>query len=357
MMNVKTKKGRGAQDNPANQFDKQHVVKEFLEAIDEWPESKDTAEKTKFLEVYPKSIVNKIMSPDVGMEWSANPYQGCEHGCIYCYARNSHEFWGYSAGTDFEQQILVKANAAELLRTQLEAKSWRVAPVVFSGNTDCYQPAERKFKVTRSMLEVMLDLKHPVGIITKNALLLRDLDILEPLNELNLVHVHVSLTTLQEPLRLAMEPRTSSIANRLRLIETLAKLGFEVRVLLAPIIPGLNSHELFDLVKAAANSGAAKVDYHTVRLNGHVGILFEGWLQHHFPDRANKVLNGIRSLHEGQLNDSQFGRRMSGTGNLALQIRDSFRLAVKMHLPQKELRPYNLSLFQPGGEQMQLKLF
>lgn len=348
-------KGRGAQINSENPYSRHALVKEHWEGIDE---EEDPEEKrvTDYIEVFPKTILNRVDSPDIGLSWSMNPYQGCEHGCIYCYARNTHNYWGYSAGTDFEQKILVKKNAAELLKKELSRGQWKPEPIMFSGNTDCYQPAERKFEITRQMLQVLLEFRHPTGIITKNALILRDLDILQEMNSMDLVHVNISFTSLQEDLRRILEPRTSSVKAKLKTIETLAKAGIPVNVMMAPIIPFINSHEIMDLVKAVADAGASRAHYLVVRLNGAIGLLFEDWVHKNFPDRAGKVLKQIRQLHDGQLSDSRMGVRMKGEGVMAKQIKDQFELACRKYLSDKEVRPYNTALFRPRKKD-QLLLF
>ena len=206
--------------------------------------------RTNYIPIFPKTIVNKVTSPDVGMKYSLNPYQGCEHGCIYCYARNTHEYWGYGAGLDFEQIILVKKEAPNLLEEKLKSKNWQAETIVLSGNTDCYQPAEKKFGITRECLKVFLNYRHPVGIITKNALVLRDLDILKELAKDHLIAVNVSITSLSEDTRRILEPRTASIKKRLETIRLLADNGIPVNAMLAPIIPGINSHEIMDMAKA-----------------------------------------------------------------------------------------------------------
>src|SRR5699024_1330149 len=219
-------RGRGAQKRISNRFDKnQHeLLDEFLNYCMKEEEEWDR-DKTQYLEVFPKSLVNKVTSPDVGMEFSANPYQGCEHGCVYCYARNSHEYWGYGAGLDFERNILFKKNAPELLEKKITSKNWQGETIVFSGNTDCYQPLERKLKITRKCLEVLWKWKHPVGIITKNSLVLRDIDILKDMAKLNLVKVNISITSLSEDTRRLLEPRTAAIKQRLKTVEQLSENG------------------------------------------------------------------------------------------------------------------------------------
>ncbi|MBA3972280.1 MAG: PA0069 family radical SAM protein [Bacteroidetes bacterium] len=346
--------GRGAQLNTSNKFLKNRYVEEHDEMLDE-PLLSDS--KTQILYEHPKKIINSVKSPDLRAMYSMNPYQGCEHGCIYCYARNTHEYWGYSAGLDFERKIIAKPNAPKLMQKQFMNKNWVVAPIMFSGNTDCYQPIERKLKITRQMLEVLLKFRHPAGMITKNNLILRDIDILQELAKLNLVHVMVSITTLREELRLKMEPRTVTAKNRLKVIETLTKAGIPTGVMTAPIIPGLNSDEIPDLIKAAADHGADCAGYTIVRLNGSIGEIFKDWIHKNFPDRAEKVLHHIADAHGGTLNDSRFGTRMRGEGNLTQSIRQMFNMAVKKHLAGRDRQHYDLTLFRRPGEVKQMELF
>ena len=347
-------KGRGSQLNPANKFLKHHQVKylEDLPTEEEREEELLKNPKTKYIDVFPKTILNKVDSPDIGLEWSMNPYQGCEHGCIYCYARNTHEYWGYSAGAEFEQNILVKKDAPRLLREKLLSKSWQVSDVMLSGNTDCYQPAERKLSITRACLEVLLDLQHPVGIITKNSLIERDIDILRELARLKLVGVTLSLTTLDENLKRVMEPRTSSANSVLRTIGKLTAAGIPVNVNMAPIVPALNDEEIFDVTKAVAEKGALSVSYIVVRLNGHNGKLFEDWVTTNFPDRANKVLNQIKSMHGGKLNDTEWGRRMKGEGNFSTLINAQIKLARNKFLAGREWPDTDYSLFEERKKQV-----
>jgi DNA repair photolyase len=300
--------GRGAQINPPNRYLSMQKGDDFND-IDPEEESDP---KTKFIEVYPKSIVNKITSPDLGMNYSLNPYQGCEHGCTYCYARPTHEYWGYSSGTDFERVIMVKKNAPRLLEEAICKKSWEVKTISLSGNTDCYQPCERIYKITRELLELMLKYKHPVGIITKNALISRDSDLLVELAKLNLVSVYITITSLREDLRRLLEPRTASSMKKLDTIAQFSKLGIPVYVMMAPVIPGLNDDEIFSIVQKASESGALGISYQIVRLNGPIGGIFTDWLEKNYPDRANKVLNQVRDMHSVKLNDSRFGTRLKG---------------------------------------------
>jgi DNA repair photolyase len=337
-------RGRGAGHNPHNRFAQYQHVREHPEGLDA-PE--DSAPATEFIPVRAKTIVNQVESPDVGMAFSLNPYQGCEHGCAYCYARPTHEYWGYSAGTDFESRILVKPDAPRLLEAFLNKPTWKPFPIALSGNTDCYQPIERKLRLTRQLLEVMLRYRHPVGIITKNALVLRDLDILQPLAEQRLVHVYISLTTLVPTLRRVLEPRTSTPTQRLKAIEELTKAGVPTGVMAAPIIPGLNDHELPNLLAAAAEAGAQAAGYTVVRLNGAVGEVFRTWLETHYPERAQKVLRYVAEAHGGRINDSKFGRRMVGEGPTAENIRRMFRLYRMKHFGIRTLPPYNLNAFCP----------
>lgn len=347
-------RGRGSQVNTANKFLKNQYVEEYDEVLDE---SLLSDEKTQIFYEHPKKIVNILDSPDLWGMYSMNPYQGCEHGCIYCYARNTHEYWGYSAGLDFERKIIAKPNAAIVLEKQLMNKNWQPAPIMFSGNTDCYQPIERKLKITRQMLEVLLKFRHPASMITKNSLIIRDIDILQELAKLKLVHVMVSITSLREELRLKMEPRTATAKNRLKVIEQLSKVGVPVGVMTAPIIPGLNSNEIPDLIKAAAEHGASRAGFTIVRLNGSIGDIFRDWIYKNFPDAADKVLNHIKEAHGGKLNDSRYGTRMRGEGEIAASIKQLFKMAVKKYMKKDEPFEFDLTAYRRPGEVQQLELF
>lgn len=313
--------------------------------------------RTQYLEIFPKTVLNKVTSTDIGMAYSMNPYQGCEHGCIYCYARNSHEYYGYNAGLDFERKILYKSNATELLEQKITSKNWKAQNIMFSGNTDCYQPIERKLEMTRSMLKVLLKYKHPVSIITKNSLILRDLDILKELAAEDLVHVAISITSLQEETRRLLEPRTASIKQRLKAVEELSEHGIPVNVMMAPIIPGLNNHEIFKMVETVSALGAKSVAYTMVRLNGAIGEVFTDWAHKTMPDRATKIINQIKEVHGGNLNDSRFGVRMKGEGKIAEQVALQFRLAKKKYLSEVCMPPLNYDLFDKSLGEAQLKLF
>lgn len=327
-------KGRGAQKQFHNRFfELEHIPEDdFLEYCRKEEDEEAVDVKTHFQEIFPKTIVNKVKSPDVGMGYSLNPYQGCEHGCIYCYARNSHQYWGYGPGQDFEKQILVKKDAPKLLDKTLRKKNWQPKTIVFSGNTDCYQPVEKKLEITRKCLKVMLKHKHPTGIITKNALVLRDLDILKELASYNLIRVNVSITSLSEETRRILEPRTASIKKRLKVVKTLAENNIPVNVMMAPIIPSINSHEIFSLVKKVSELGANSINYTIVRLNGAVAEIFSDWIEKTLPDHAEKVLHQIAACHGGNLNDSRFGVRMKGEGEFAKQVAQQFKIARKKYM-------------------------
>jgi DNA repair photolyase len=339
-------KGRGAQIRTGNKFLKGQYVTDHIEGLDEPLISAPT---TQVFHESPKNIVNKVTSPDLGMMYSMNPYQGCEHGCIYCYARNSHEYWGFSAGLDFESKIIVKENAPQLLEKFIMNPNWMPVPISVSGNTDCYQPLEKKFEITRNILKVFAQYRHPLGMITKNSLILRDVDILSDLAKDNLVHVYISITTLNQDLRRVMEPRTASAIKRLKTVEALASAGVPVGIMNAPIIPGLNHHEIPEIIKAAADHGALSAGMTVVRLNGSIGKIFEDWLRKNFPDRFDKVWNQICTMHGGNVNDSEFGRRMTGEGNFAEAIHQLFRVSKKKFLGERKMPPIDLTKFRKGG--------
>ena len=331
-------KGRGAQQRVHNKFfELSHELRDdflnYCAAEGEIPQSN----QTKYIEVHPKTFVNKVTSPDIGMSYSANPYQGCEHGCVYCYARNTHEYWGYGAGLDFERTILYKSKAPELLEQKIRSRNWQGDIIVFSGNTDCYQPIERKLEITRKCLQVLYRWRHPTGIITKNSLILRDLDILKEMAKLNIIHVNISITSLQEETRKLLEPRTASIKQRLKTVEVLAANNIPVRVMMAPIIPSLNSHEILPLVKKVSELGAQSVAYTIVRLNGHIAKIFEDWARKTIPDKADRLLSQIAQCHDGALNDSVYGKRMKGSGPIAIQIKNTMEIAKRKYLRNKDI--------------------
>jgi DNA repair photolyase len=331
-------RGRGAADNPANRFERAHY------APDEDPqpgfdEEEGEVPATQYLADHSRTIIASNNSPDVPFARSINPYRGCSHGCIYCYARPTHEYLGMSAGLDFESKILVKHRAPELLRAELSARNWQPQMIALSGVTDCYQPIERQLGLTRRCLEVLLDFRNPVGIVTKNRLVVRDLDLLRQLAAFDCVRVYLSLTTLDPHLTQILEPRTSVPRDRLRAIGELSAGGIPVGVLLAPIIPALTDHEIPGLLKAAREAGARSAACVPLRLPYGVKDLFVDWLERHLPERKEKVLHRIRDLHGGELNDPRPCHRMRGEGVWAEQIGQVFRLhAARLGLDKDESR-------------------
>lgn len=317
-------RGRGAAENPRNRFERLAVVPD-AEARD--PD--DPAPGTRFFRDASRSIVARNRSPDIPFDVSVNPYRGCEHGCIYCYARPTHEYLGFSAGLDFETRILVKEDAAALLRKELMSPRWEPKVIAMSGVTDPYQPAERRLRVTRACLEVLAEFRNPVGIVTKNYLVTRDIDLLGELAAHNAAMVSISVTTLDSSLQRVMEPRTSIPSRRLAAIEALAAAGVPVGVMVAPIIPGLNDHEVASILEAARDAGARHASSVTLRLPYGVKDLFVAWLERHFPERMNKVLNRVREVRGGKLNDVRFHARMRGEGVYAEQVRALFDAACR----------------------------
>jgi DNA repair photolyase len=306
---------RGAASNPANRFEEIHI-----EPDADWDPEQDPLPRTRFLRDHSSRVLTTNDSPDVGFDTSINPYRGCEHGCIYCYARPTHEYLGLSAGLDFETRIMVKEDAPRLLREELSSPRWVPRPIALSGVTDPYQPVERRLKLTRACLEVLAEFRNPVAVITKNNLVTRDLDLLSELARCQAVMVNISLTTLDTELRKILEPRTSPPAARLATIRALAEAGIPVGALVAPVIPGLTDHEIPALVAAAAEAGAKFADHALLRLPYAVAPLFEQWLTQHLPSKKEKILNRIRAMRGGKLNDSRFGVRMRGEGIFADQM-------------------------------------
>jgi len=333
-------KGQGAQQNPKNRFHKQEIV---------WDEGEERAHKVQLFYDQPKKIISKFQSSDVPGEYSVNAYQGCEHGCVYCYARESHQYWGWSAGKDFESKIIIKENAPQLLRETFRQKNYEPKTIMMSGNTDCYQPLERKFELTRQLLQVMLEHRNPVGIITKNALIERDLDILQQMAQLNLVHVVFSVTTRDESLRRKLEPRTASSQKKFAAMNKLSHAGVPTGVMTAPIIPGLNHHEIPELLKQASEAGARTAAYTVVRLNGEIATIFSDWLDKAYPDRKDKVLNQIKSLHGGHVEDRRFGKRMRGEGEYAKMIKQLFMVSKNQYFPHSSMPPLDTSQFRRNG--------
>ncbi|MET0635999.1 MAG: PA0069 family radical SAM protein [Chitinophagaceae bacterium] len=340
--------GRGAQINTKNRFLKQETTREHIEGIDDWSEDNIP---TQYIEQQSKTIVNKVDSPDVGMAYSMNAYAGCEHGCIYCYARNVHEYWGYSAGLDFERKILVKVNAPQLLRKQLMNPKWEVMPIMLSGNTDCYQPAEQKYRLTRGLLQVCNEFNQPVGILTKNSWIVKDKDVLQELAAKNLVTAMVSITSFNEDLRRVMEPRTTTAEQRLRVIEDLSKAGIKMGVMLGPMIPGLNDHEMQRIMKSASDAGATFTAYTFIRLNGAIKLLFHDWLYKNFPDRADKVWHLIEDSHAGKVNDSRWGLRMRGEGSVAEIIAQQYRTYGRLYNMNENRYKLDTGSFRRPGQQ------
>lgn len=314
--------GRGAAANPKNRFER-------IEAEPAEPDPDEPRPDTVYLRDHSRSIIAANSSPDIGFDASINPYRGCSHGCVYCFARPTHEYLGMSAGLDFETKVLVKEEAPALLRKQLSSLRWEPKVLSMSGVTDCYQPVEKKLRVTRGCLEVLAEFRNPVAVVTKNHLVTRDIDLLSDLARHAAAVVAVSLTTLDDDLRRVMEPRTSRPARRLAAIEKLAEAGIPVGVMTAPVIPGLTDHELPNLLSAAADAGATFAAYVPVRLPHAVAPLFEDWLSRHFPDRKAKVLNRIRSMRGGRLNDPEFGSRMRGEGVFAEHIARLFDVSCR----------------------------
>jgi DNA repair photolyase len=320
-------RGRGASWSPANRFEKLRIDLTDSDSVDAGPGAEERPRlQTQYFRDGTKSIITRNSSPDVGFETSLNPYRGCEHGCIYCYARPTHEYLGFSAGLDFESKIMVKTNAPELLRAELESLRWQPQTLVMSGVTDPYQPIERQLRITRSCLEVLSEFRNPVAIITKNRLVTRDIDLLRELAQYNAIAVNLSVTSLEPNLQRVLEPRTSSPHARLDAIKQLRSAGIPAGVMVAPVIPGLTDHEIPTILDACAKAGAQFAGYTIVRLPWAVAPLFEHWLEEHFPDRKEKVLGRIRHLRGNRLNDSQWHTRMSGEGIFAEQIASLFKV-------------------------------
>lgn len=337
-------KGRGASRQLASRFQQRSYATVHPEGVDE---VEPVSHPTRFLIGHAKSIVNKVDSPDIPFRWSMNPYQGCEHGCSYCYARTTHEYWGYNAGLDFERVVIVKRNAPELLEKALRSSSWKAEPITLSGATDPYQMIERQEKLTRRLLELASSFGQPLSVITKNALVLRDLDVLAEMASRGIVNVAISLTTLNEELRRVMEPRTSTGRNRLHAMRVLTDAGVPVHAMIAPIIPALNEPEVPLLLKEAADAGALSASYTVLRTNGAVLEVFEEWLQHHFPDRAEKVKAQCRDLHGGAMNDTLVGRRMRGDGAFAMNIHRVFQVIRARYFGDRRLPPLVSTHFHP----------
>lgn len=343
-------RGRGSSDNPANRFEGRYTDYELDEDSGEKP-----AQQTRYYADDTKEVLATNDSPDLPFEVSLNPYRGCEHGCIYCYARPTHEFLGFSAGLDFESRILVKYDAAEMLQARLSSDAWTPKTIMMSGVTDPYQPAERELEITRQCLGVLARYRNPVSIITKNYLVTRDLDCLRELAEAGAVHVTLSITTLDRDLARVMEPRTSQPHRRLEAIEKLASAGISTGVNVAPVVPGLTDHEIPRILEAAADAGAGHAGYTILRLPYGVKDLFGDWLEQHFPDRKEKVLNRVRDMRDGKLNESEFGKRFHAEGHFAEQIRSLFYVHVgKLGLNRERLELNTNAFVRYKGNQGEL---
>lgn len=338
----------GSHIDPPNRFEAHHRELE-LEHV-EWDQEYLHQVENRKIEYFPddsKTIVSENSSPDIPFRYSLNPYRGCIHSCAYCYARPGHEYLGFNAGLDFETKIVVKHDAPKLFEEFLARKSWKPESITFSGVTDCYQPAEREFRLTRGCLEVARDCHQPVSIITKNALILRDLDILKDMSQRGLVHVYLSITTLDPGLARDMEPRTSVPAARLRAVKTLTEAGVPVGVMVAPIIPGLNDSEAPAILAAAKEAGAQTAGYILLRLPLTVEPVFKEWVERTQPMKSEKILGRIRAARDGKMSDSTWGQRMVGTGEMADQIKSMFLLFSKRLGLDQRLPPHNCDLFEP----------
>ncbi|WP_020680861.1 PA0069 family radical SAM protein [Marinobacterium rhizophilum] len=346
-------KGRGALSNPANRF---APTRSEIDPVDDGEMPARIA--TVQIEERPKTIISRNQSPDVPFEQSINPYRGCEHGCIYCYARPSHAYWDLSPGLDFETHIICKEGAAERLEHELRARSYRCRPITLGANTDPYQPLEQQRRITRELLEVLARFRHPFSIITKGALITRDLDILGAMAAQQLCSVMISMTTLDPQLKRTLEPRAAGPRTRLNAIRALTDAGVPVGVLVAPLIPMVNDRELESILEASATAGARSANYVFIRLPHEVKDLFREWLDCHYPERAEHVMSLIRQSRDGRENDSRFGNRMRGEGLFAEMIAQRFRLALnKYGLGQRESLRLRTDLFSvppQTGDQLSL---
>ncbi len=345
-------KGRGAISNRTGRYEP--TTRERID--DGWalPPEEETRPDTRVLRDTSRTVIARNTSPDLGFDRSINPYRGCEHGCIYCYARPSHAFLGLSPGLDFETRILVKPDAAKLLEAELAKPGYRPAVIALGTNTDPYQPLEKRLRITRSILEVLAECRHPVAIVTKSALIRRDLDLLAPMARQGLAAATISLTTLDAKLSRVMEPRAASPERRLETIRALTQAGIPTGVLIAPVIPALNDRELERLLEVAAEAGAKTAGYVLLRLPLEIKELFEEWLEAHFPGRAKHVLNLVRSMRDGKLYQSEFGTRMTGSGPYADLLAKRFRLAASRYGLARRDWQFNTALFRPpvpqGGQ-------
>lgn len=340
--------GRSAEVAPPNRFLPIHVEADFEQlAGDDELLAPERRVRTQFFEDASQSIIASNDSPDIPFRYSVNPYRGCEHGCVYCYARPGHEYLGFNAGLDFESRIMVKTRAPQLLRDALCKPSWNGDFLAVSGVTDCYQPAERHFRLTRRLLEVAVEVRQAIGIVTKNALVARDVDLLAPLAAQRLTEVFVSITTLDAELARTMEPRTSTPAAKLQAIRTLSAAGVPTRVMIAPVVPGLTDHEIPQIMEAAAEAGATGAGYILLRLPLAVEPIFLDWLARNYPDKRERVESLVRQTRDGKLYRAEWGTRMRGTGNYAEQIKQSFNVFRRKFGLDRPPPEFDLTLFRP----------
>ncbi len=343
---------RGASSNPPNRFERVHLQRD-----EDWDPHEDPSPNTQFLRDLSQSIISHNESPDIAFNASLNVYRGCEHGCSYCYARNTHEFLGFSAGLDFESKIVVKENAPELLRRELSSPKWKPQMLAISGVTDCYQPVERRLQLTRKCLAVLAEFRNPVSIVTKNYLVTRDLDYLQELAASHAVAVQLSINSLDSALARKLEPRAASPNQRLAAIDALSKAGIPVGVLVAPVIPALNDHEIPAVLAAARAAGAGWAGTEILRLPLTVAPIFEQWLDRNVPERKDKVLGRIRAIRGGKLNDPRFGSRMKGQGIFAAQISQMFHVSRRKAGLEEAGPALSIAAFRrPEGAQMILGL-
>ncbi|MFT5642304.1 MAG: DNA repair photolyase [Cyclobacteriaceae bacterium] len=339
--------GKGVKINPESPFIKNSFSQKKKEGIGTYTQ----LEKPK-MEIFfdtPKKVISKSSSPDHQHDYSVNPYQGCEHGCVYCYARNTQNSSDPSAGLDFESKIIVKKDIAQNLANQFQKRTYKVKPIMLSGNTDCYQPLEREYKLTRAILEVALNYRHPISLMTKNALILKDLDLIAQLAKFNLIHVYFSISTLDDKMRQKLEPKTSTAQKKFDAMQILSSHKVPVGVMVAPVIPGLTDAEIPSILKKAARAGAVKADYNVIRLNGKTATIFEDWLEKVYPDNAEKIKNQIKALHDGHANDSNSERRMTGEGVEADIIKQLFEVSQKEYFNDKKMPPLETHHFLKGG--------
>jgi len=340
-----SRRGRGTTSNPPNRFEKIS-----LERDADWDPEQDPAPTTQFLRDASQSAITYNDSPDVPFSASINPYRGCEHGCSYCFARISHEFLGFSAGLDFETRIMVKEAAPRLLRKELASRKWKPQTLAMSGVTDCYQPVERRLELTRKCLAVLAVFRNPVSIVTKNHLVTRDIDLLRELARWNAIQVHFSINSLDGELARRLEPRASSPRHRLAAVEALTNAGIPVGVLAAPIIPGLNDHEIPSVLEEAAKAGAQWAGMQIIRLPLNVAPIFQDWLERNVPGKKDKVLDRLRGMRGGRLNDPRFGKRMTGEGIFAEQISQMFNVARRRAGFRESGPELSTSAFRKPGE-------